>query len=187
MFNALAGIQNLMNKNDVDATNRYLNKFARLTRSVLEDKKKDMIDIAEERSLLEAYLQMEQMRFGFGYDIQVEEGIDEANTEIPAMLLQPFVENAVKHGVSALNGEGRISIRFRKRKDGLLIEIKDNGSGFQDKPATTGNGTRLSQQRIDLLNRLHKETRITLHKKSDLTGTTISIELNGYTHAFHDH
>ena len=187
MFNALAGIQNLMNKNDVDATNRYLNKFARLTRNVLEDKKDGMVDIAEEHTLLETYLQMEQMRFGFGYDIQVEEGIDKDNTEIPAMLLQPFVENAVKHGVSSLNGEGYISIMFRKRGEGLLIEIKDNGKGYQHQGHATGNGTRLSQERIDLLNRLHKETPITLHRKSDLTGTTISIQLNGYIHAFHDH
>ena len=187
MFNALAGIQNLINKQDVDATNRYLNKFARLTRHVLEDKNQEGVTIDEERILLETYLQMEQMRFGFLYDIQVDDAIDAANTEIPAMLLQPFVENAVKHGVSSLNGSGQISIRFKKQEGGLLIEVKDDGKGFQDGSTANGNGTRLSQERIDLLNRLHKETPISLHKKSDLTGTTISIQLNGYSHAFHDH
>lgn len=186
MFNALAGIQNLMNKNDVDATNSYLNKFARLTRHVLEDKQ-DMTTIGEECVLLETYLQMEQMRFGFKYDIRVDEGIDAANGEIPAMLLQPFVENAVKHGVSALKENGQISIRFKMEEDALLIEIKDNGCGFADERNPGGNGTRLSQQRIDLLNRLHKENPISLHKKSGLTGTTISIQLKGYLHAVHDH
>lgn len=187
MFNALAGIQNLINKQDVDATNRYLNKFARLTRHVLEDKKQDGVTIDEERTLLETYLQMEQMRFGFRYEVQIDDAIDAANTEIPAMLLQPFVENAVKHGVSSLNGGGQIHIRFIKQENGLLIEIKDNGKGFQDRSTANGNGTRLSQERIDLLNRLHTESSIALNKKSDLTGTTISIQLNGYSHAFHDH
>lgn len=187
MFNALAGIQNLINKNDVDATNRYLHKFARLTRNVLEEKKQDGVTIDEECTLLEIYLQMEQMRFGFRYEIRVEEGIDAANTEIPAMLLQPFVENAVKHGVSSMHENGHISIRFKIKEDALLIEVKDNGNGFQDGSPLHGNGTRLSQERIDLLNRLHKENPISLHKKSDLTGTTISIQLNGYLHALHDH
>lgn len=187
MFNALAGIQNLINKQDVDATNRYFNKFARLTRHVLEDKKQDRVTIDEERTLLETYLQMEQMRFGFRYEIQVDDSIDAVNTEIPAMLLQPFVENAVKHGVSFQNGSGQIRISFSKQADGLLVEIKDNGKGFEGASTANGNGTRLSQERIDLLNRLHRENPISLHKKSDLTGTTISIQLNGYTHAFHDH
>lgn len=110
MFNALAGIQNLMNKGDINATNRYLSKFSRITRNVLDDKNKEAITINEEVSLLEDYLQMEQMRFGFNYNIHIDEKIDRANTEIPSMLLQPYIENAVKHGVSSLKQAGVIAI-----------------------------------------------------------------------------
>jgi len=180
IFNALAGIQNLMNKGDINATNCYLSKFSRITRNVLDDKNKEAITINEEVSLLEDYLQMEQMRFGFNYNIHVDERIDRANTEIPSMLLQPYIENAVKHGVSSLKQAGIIAIAILLKSGSLVIEVKDNGNGYDTKSKAAGNGTVLSEKRVNLINQINKKNAITVSKKSDPLGTIISIELNDW-------
>ncbi len=180
IFNALAGIQNLMNKGDINATNRYLSKFSRITRNVLDDKNKEAITINEEISLLEDYLQMEQMRFGFNYNIHVDEKIDRANTEIPSMLLQPYIENAVKHGVSSLRQAGIIAIAILLKSGSLVMEVKDNGNGYDTNLKAAGNGTMLSEKRVDLINQINKKNAITVIKKSDSSGTTISIQLNDW-------
>lgn len=176
MFNALSGIQNLMNKNDVDQANRYLTKFSRLTRSVL--KNTDLISLAEEKVLLDDYLQMEQLRFNFEYDIELDPQFNPDNIEIPAMLLQPFVENAVKHGVAGLGDKGYINIRMIKQDNSILIYITDNGKGFDATKKNNGLGLSLSKKRIALLNSIYKSSPIVLDIKSDEGNTTISITLN---------
>jgi two-component sensor histidine kinase len=175
MFNALASIQNLMNKNDADSANRYLGRFARLTRNVL--KNQEFINLAEEINLLEDYLQMEKLRFGFHYTITVDNTLEIANVEIPAMLLQPFVENAVKHGVSELQQEGRINIRFARSNTDLHLTVTDNGSGFDADATHAGLGLALSHKRIVLLNKLYKNTPILLTIKSSKSGTEVKISL----------
>jgi two-component system LytT family sensor kinase len=135
MFNALAGIQNLMNQNKIDEANRYLNKFARLTRNVLDQQ--ELISLVEEKDLLEDYLQMEQLRFGFTYEIEVHQQIN-LNVEIPSMLLQPFVENAVKHGIAAKLDKGHIKVSFTNHHKDLIFSVRDNGIGFDTYQAYQG-------------------------------------------------
>jgi hypothetical protein len=178
VFNALAGIQNLMNKNEVENANKYLTRFARLTRNILDDGQKELVPIEQEIDLLTDYLQMEQMRFGFNFSINVDQDIDR-QIEIPAMLLQPFAENAVKHGVSALKNKGEIIIGIFKKDKGLRLIVQDNGKGFSDsKPA--GMGMKLCEDRIKLLNSIYKNTSILLIKSSGKDGTLITIELNNW-------
>jgi two-component system LytT family sensor kinase len=178
IFNALAGIQNLMNKNEVENANKYLTRFARLTRNILDDGQKELIPIEHEIDLLTDYLQMEQMRFGFNFSINVDHDIDR-QIEIPAMLLQPFAENAVKHGVSTLKNKGEIIIGIFKKDKNLRLIVQDNGKGFSDsKPA--GMGIRLCEDRIKLLNSIYKNTSILLSKSSGSDGTLITIELNNW-------
>ncbi|MEO9147355.1 MAG: histidine kinase [Ginsengibacter sp.] len=180
MFNALAGIQNLMNKNEVDAANRYLGKFARLTRNVLDNAKKDLISIDDEQSLLEDYLQMEQLRFHFQYVINIDKDINTINTEIPAMLLQPFIENSVNHGINNLKSSGSIIINFVKNNKDLKMEIIDNGSGFDIQKSYKGMGLQLSKSRIALLNTVYKETPVELNISSDSNGTQVIITLHNW-------
>ncbi len=178
IFNALAGIQNLMNKNEVEKANKYLARFARLTRSILDDGQKELIAIANEIKLLTDYLEMEQMRFGFNFDIKVDGNVDR-EIEIPAMLLQPFVENAVKHGVSALKDKGLITIAITKNGDNLELTVQDNGKGFsEDQPA--GMGIKLCTDRVKVLNSVYKNSLILQHKSSGNDGTLITIELNNW-------
>lgn len=180
MYNALAGIQNLMNKNETEKANHYLGRFSRLTRNVLEGSVNDLISVANEEILLDDYLQMEQLRFGFQYAVDIDENINRENTEIPAMLLQPFADNAVKHGIAELKSNGRIHIHFSKNDENLVIRIKDNGAGFDTGKKQDGFGLKLSQKRIALLNEVYKESRITLKMQSDENGTDVSINLHNW-------
>lgn len=178
IFNALAGIQNLMNKNAIEDANKYLSKFARLTRNVLDDSNQEFIPIEKEIDLLTDYLQMEQMRFGFKYNLTVADDIDR-QTEMPGMLLQPFVENAVKHGVSSLKDKGQIAVAMNKQGSNLILTVQDNGSGFSEH-ADRGMGTRLCEDRIKLLNSMYKETLIVMQTTSGQNGTTVTIELQNW-------
>lgn len=176
LFNALSGIQNLMNKNEIDNANKYLAKFARLTRNVLNDK--ELISLAQEKTLLDDYLQMEQLRFGFRYEINHFENL--ANIEIPSMLLQPFVENAVKHAISKKAADGKIIITFSKQAKDLVLTVIDNGNGFDTKKKNNGLGLLLSNNRIELLNSVYKENHFTLAIQSNTNGTKVSLTLTDW-------
>lgn len=178
LFNALSGIQNLMNKNEIDNANKYLSKFARLTRNVLDDK--ELISLSQEKTLLDDYLQMEQLRFGFKYEINCSENLDLDNIEIPSMLLQPFVENAVKHGISKKATDGKIVITFTKQANDLVLTVTDNGNGFDTEKKHNGLGLLLSESRIALLNSIYKENRFTLAIQPTTNGTKISLTLTDW-------
>lgn len=173
MFNALAGIQGLMNQNKIDEANEYLGRFSRLTRHVLD--KKELVSLAEEQDLLTDYLTMEQQRFNFAFDINIDEKLD-LNTEIPAMLLQPFAENAVKYGVASRQN-GEIKIIFEQKESDLLLKITDNGRGFDTHSDFEGFGIRLSKDRIALLNSVYAQNQLLLDMQSTANGTTITIIL----------
>ncbi|MBX2954143.1 MAG: histidine kinase [Leadbetterella sp.] len=158
MFNALSSVQNLMNKNELLEANRYLSKFAGLTRAVLNTTEREMISLQEELAITEDYLQMEQLRFGFRYVQDVTDALSPGNTDVPAMLLQPFIENAVKHGVGGMRDRGLIRVNVRTEKNNLLLSVTDNGPGFDT--ATTRKegsfGLKLSEERITALNEVYK-------------------------------
>lgn len=178
LFNALSGIQNLMNKNEIDNANKYLTKFARLTRNMLDDK--ELISLAQEKTLLDDYLQMEQLRFGFNYEITHSENLDLANIEIPSMLLQPFVENAVKHGISQNLADGKVMITFTREANDLVLTVTDNGNGFDREGKDSGLGLPLSDSRVALLNNIYKENRFTLAIQSTPKGTKVILTLTDW-------
>ncbi|MGO1245552.1 MAG: sensor histidine kinase, partial [Sphingobacterium sp.] len=169
LFNALAGIQSLMNKNEIDKANTYLSKFGRLTRNVLDDK--ELISLSREEALLDDYLQMEQLRFGFTYEIDHAGNLDLDNIVIPSMLLQPFVENAVKHGMSQKASDGKVIITFIKQANDLVLTVTDNGNGFDTGKKLNGLGLVLSESRLALLNSVYKENRFILAIQSTTNGT----------------
>lgn len=178
MFNALSSIQNLMNKNELLEANRYMAKFAGLTRKVLDTSEQEMISLEEELKIAEDYLQMEQLRFGFNFKIAIDNNLNLDNIEVPAMLLQPFIENAVKHGVALLNGDGYINVSALKNGNNLVLAVNDNGKGFNpDANEQTGFGLKLSYERIALINQLYGTDTAVLHVKSEKTGTQIQITL----------
>lgn len=178
LFNALSGIQNLMNKNEIDNANKYLAKFARLTRNVLDDK--ELVSLSQEKALLDDYLQMEQLRFGFTYEITASENLAIENIEIPSMLLQPFVENAVKHGISQKASHGIVRVSFNKQENNLVLTVKDNGNGFDTAKKNIGLGLKLSDSRVALLNSIYQENPIILAIQTTPQGTEISLTLTDW-------
>lgn len=180
MFNALTSIQNLMNKNDIAAANHYLSMFAELTRKVLNTSDQELISLEDEVRILDDYLQMEQLRFGFQYEIKADAHVNLANTEIPAMLLQPFVENAIKHGVAVLRDKGRIVVNIDKRDNDIILSVTDNGRGFDQELVRNnkaGFGLKLSEERIALLNEISNDQPVTLNIDPQQGGTRVTITL----------
>ena len=181
MFNALSSIQNLMNKNDIEGANRYLGKFSDLTRKVLDSSDAEMISLEDEFIILEDYIQMEQLRFGFMYEIKTGENINTTNIEVPAMLLQPFVENAVKHGVSALNKDGKIRILANRVQNDLILQMEDNGAGFSEESINVNSkGIKLVKERIALLNQSFDNETLELKINSGESGTTVILKLKNW-------
>lgn len=166
IFNALNSINNYIAQQDERAANKYLSDFSRLMRMVLEHSQKDFIPFEEELRLLKLYLKLEHARFGeqFEYEIEEAPGLNTSEVEIPPMLLQPFVENAIWHGLRYKSGKGHLRLSIRPAAgQRLRIEIADNGIGrarsrsVKTKRQAQYQSTGLSntQQRMALLNTLY--------------------------------
>ena len=168
IFNALSSIQGLINKQDIKGANSYLSDFAKLMRESLNNSNNEQTPLKQELSILDTYLKLEQLRFGFKYEINIDENINVYETDIPSLLLQPLVENAVKHGVSDLDNKGLIILNIQKKQDDMAIVISDNGEGFSPNQATKGFGLKLTTDRIKLLNEFLKGQQISFEIKSNL-------------------
>jgi ligand-binding sensor domain-containing protein len=132
IFNALNSIQQFVLQGNADDANRYLAQFARLQRDILNSCDQDFIALEKEIEMLNHYLQIEQLRSNknFQFSISVNEGIDAEEVKIPPMLIQPFVENAIWHGLQLREGEKLVSIHFSPDgRDLLSCVIEDNGIG----------------------------------------------------------
>jgi ligand-binding sensor domain-containing protein/anti-sigma regulatory factor (Ser/Thr protein kinase) len=166
IFNSLNSIQYFINTQDRLSANRFLTNFAKLIRKNLDSSEEgNVVTLEQELERLNLYLSLESMRFKdrFEYKITCEEGIDQETVAIPAMILQPFVENSIIHGILP-NEEvkGMIDVQIRKNGEILEIIIRDNGIGIensrQSKSHIEGDhksqGMDITTKRIELLNRL---------------------------------
>lgn len=134
IFNALIAIQNYILKNKKFEASDYLSKFASLMRSILEGSRDDFILLSRELELLEYYVSLQQLRFenSFQFTLEVDESIDTECFQIPPMLIQPFIENAIEHGLRKTCDENKaLSVKYNKDSSNLYIIIKDNGIGIE--------------------------------------------------------
>lgn len=152
VFNAMSSIQSLINKRDIYRANQYLALFSQLMREVLTNSQKTMITLEEELQTLHNYLELEKLRFGFSYSLHTDNIGNTGNIEFPAMLLQPLVENSIKHGIGARQAGGEINISVRANGKNMIIELRDNGKGFDVKEEQNGFGLRSVHDRIQLIN-----------------------------------
>ena len=131
IFNALNSVNHYISQNDERAANKYLSDFSKLMRSVMETSKHDLITLAEEIEILRLYLQLEHSRFkqNFDYEFGVDDTIDSSEFELPPMIIQPFIENAIWHGLRYKEGKGVLRVKMEENREGLLITITDNGIG----------------------------------------------------------
>jgi hypothetical protein len=169
LFNSLNSIDSYIIKNESKKASEYLNNFARLIRLILHNSKSNLIPLKDEIETLDLYLQMEALRFGnkFDYTIYVAEDIDPAQIQIPPMLIQPYVENAIWHGIMHQeNGtRGRVEIRLFLKNEALNCTIEDNGIGrkkamqlaaMSTGPKRKSMGMQITRERMEILNKLHK-------------------------------
>lgn len=132
IFNSLNSIKLYIINNDKDKAVYYLNKFSKLIRTILSNSKEKDITLADELATMGLYMNIENIRFSnkIRFDIQVEEGLQTENIRIPSLILQPFLENSIWHGLSSKEGDKCLSLRvFQETQDLLTIEIEDNGVG----------------------------------------------------------
>lgn len=131
MFNALSNITNLVEKKDHLTASKFLNRFSRLLRHILESSREDFIPFNEELKNLENYIELQQLRFSekFSYSISFKDGINPSDYMIPPMLIQPFIENAIEHGIKPKEGNGNISLRFHLQDKSIVCNIEDDGVG----------------------------------------------------------
>ncbi len=131
LFNSLNSIQNFIQGSEIDSASKYLNKFARLMRTILNHSEKISISLREEIDSLRLYLELETLRFEnkFEYRIDVDEKVDLDYYQIPAMLLQPYVENAILHGIIPKGTKGALEIKIAMSETHIICTITDNGIG----------------------------------------------------------
>lgn len=134
IFNCLNAIQDFILRNDSSSARRYLSSFSKLIRKTLNHSRRHEITLAEEAEFVELYLGLEKMRFNnrFDYHVKFHNNINPESILIPSMIIQPFVENAVKHGkIGSMEKMGELKIDFFIKDDGLVCVIDDNGIGIQ--------------------------------------------------------
>ena len=175
LFNSMSSIQHLVNANANEKANIFLSKFANLMRKVLNQADLQLQSLSQELETLTDYLDLEALRHGFTYHIAIEEGVDVHNTDIPPMLLQPFVENAVVHGISQVKEHGHIDIQITPAHDeAISIKILDNGVGLRQEslnPQSNGKGLDLTRRRIGLLmEKFKNEISFILKDRQDFDG-----------------
>jgi len=164
IFNCLNSIQQFVIDKDVAGANRFITGFAALIRQTLDNSGKSYITVAEEESFLRSYLDLEKSRFEdkFDYQITVAGAIRKEQVSLPHLLLQPYVENCIRHGIMhKKEGKGQINIRFELMDDYLVCQVEDNGIGRQKAAAYKrdgmmnheSKGTSLTGQRINLMNK----------------------------------
>jgi len=130
MFNSLNAIQELILKEDNDNSHLYLSRFSDLLRMLLENANQPFVSLRKEINLLELYLSLENLRIpNLKYSIEIDPRIDSNQIAIPNMMLQPYIENAIWHGLSHKKGERNLAIRINKKGDNIVCEVEDNGVG----------------------------------------------------------
>ncbi|MDO6435166.1 histidine kinase [Flavitalea sp. BT771] len=167
IFNCLASIQYHIMTADVKNASAYLHKFSTLIRQTLQNSTATMILLRDEIKLLQLYLDLEKLRLGdrMEYRIELSPKLDPSQQLMPPMIIQPYVENAIKHGISPLKDvKGILLVGFTRVGNAICCTIEDNGPGMdasrQNEPANDGHqsmGKSITERRIHALNALQKE------------------------------
>lgn len=191
IFNALNSIQFFIAQNDRRNAISYLSTFSRLVRGILAHSVSNKISLREETEQLKHYIALEQIRFEnkFDYSITIDSDLDQDAVEIPPLLIQPYVENAILHGLYNKVGKGNLSIRILKDADAILCEVEDDGVGRtmaqeirkKNFPGHKSMGTALTEERLRLINTQYKvsfEIQDLSNSEGIANGTLVRLWLN---------
>lgn len=188
LFNALNSIQSFVLAGDLESSDNYLVKYGKLIRKVLDHSDRLTVPLSDELEMLELYISLEKLRFSkpLDYKVIVSPSINEMTQKIPSMVIQPFIENAIWHGLARKDSNRKIVIEINSNKEMIEVMIKDNGIGFKNEQVSNPNhhskGTKLVSERLSLLGSINgvssnfninsianKGTTVTLTFPSNLT------------------
>lgn len=190
IYNSLNSIQSFISSNKSYEAEKYLARFAKLMRGILENSRTDFISLDKEIEILELYIELEQLRFEnrFSFTFNIDNDLETEFIAIPPMLIQPFVENAILHGFKSKT-DGILTISFSEKNDCVICEIDDNGIGRNASSDKTTNkkhaslATTITTERLNSLSeQLNKPAFFTIndkidHKTQDALGTTVIINI----------
>lgn len=189
IFNALNSVNSFISKSDDRSANKYLTDFSKLMRAVMENSKSDFVSLASEIQILELYLKLEHHRFKekFDYTFEVAEDIDKENIQIPPMLVQPYIENAVWHGLRYKEDKGYLKVKISNGGN-LSVLIEDNGIGrkkslelkTKNQQDSVSTGMKNINTRLQIINQIHKTNlRVNIEDldKEQQTGTKVTIDI----------
>lgn len=188
IFNALNSVNNFISKNDERSANKFLSEFSKLMRMVLENSQHDLIPLQDEIQLISLYLKLEHFRFRDKFDYTLNVDNELKDTSIPPMLIQPFIENAVWHGLRYKESFGLLEVSLSQFDNEILVTVKDNGIGRKrSQQIKTTNQEQKSQglknttERIKLINQVYKtnyKLEITdLDSNNEDVGTLVKLKL----------
>jgi tetratricopeptide (TPR) repeat protein len=188
MFNSLNAIQELILKEDNDNSHLYLSRFSELLRMLLDNANQPFVPLRKEINLLELYLSLENLRIpDLKYSIEIDPLIDSNKITIPNMMLQPYIENAIWHGLSHKKGERNLKVRITRNQDNIVCEVEDNGVGRKlsaelkslYRKEHRSRGMELLSKRFSLLSKEYGSDIHTgiedLHDNGTATGTRVTI------------
>ncbi|MEE6127200.1 histidine kinase [Chryseobacterium arthrosphaerae] len=189
IFNSLNSVNHFIATNNELEANQYLTKFSKLMRGVMENSTEDFIPFQQELDLLQNYLALEKTRFvdKFDYEIEVDENLNLQSQQVPGMLVQPFLENAIWHGLRYRTEKGFLKLSFEKDDQYLKITIEDNGIGIEEskkqktrhQKTREGRGMKNTLERVQLLNDLYKkDITCSVKDKDNNGGVLVTIRIN---------
>jgi len=189
IFNSLIAIQSYIYKSEPREAGKYLSSFAKLIRAILDNSRDEVISLQKEQERLQHYLQLQSLRFDhtFDYEINMPEELELDSISIPPMLTQPFIENAIEHGLKGLEHRGKVSVNFLVEKENtseasLKVVVKDNGKGFDFSQEKKNDdhvslATSITKDRLQLLNR-KRQQKIQFNISSEIDkGTTVTFSI----------
>ncbi|WP_281637830.1 sensor histidine kinase [Flavobacterium marginilacus] len=179
VFNALGSIQGLLNDNQIEKANLYLAGFGSLLRNTLTSSENETQSVENEIKSINNYIELEQLRNPFSYRLIIDEKVNVHETQTLPLLMQPLIENAIKHGISNKE-KAEITVTISKKADDLLFELADNGKGFDILAEQKGFGLKLVKERIELFNQSTKKMKIDMKIQSSSSGTHIIIRYKNW-------
>lgn len=184
IFNSLSSIQYLINTNDKENALKYLSKFSKLLRQVLESSINISLPLNDEIELLKIYIELETLRFdkSFSYTFDIDKDLDIYKYKIPLLLVQPYIENAIIHGLMPKEGKKELHISFHDTKENIVCTIEDNGVGIPTKKVEKtferpSRGMSITAKRIESLKKFSNQELVTIENLKDKgeTGTRVTI------------
>lgn len=150
LFNSLHSISALMHQN-VEAADRMVSRLSELLRAALDSTDTQEVPLREELDFLRRYLELEQIRFGARLSIEIQAPAETLEARVPNLILQPLVENAIRHGIEPHARPGRIQLSARRQTDELTLEVRDNGDGLDSPEPVDGVGISNTRARLQTL------------------------------------